>query len=249
MSSLHPPGAQGPIEPQAMHTCARQGCPVCMEQLLRQHEPLVHLVVQSQVRGEVPYGDLVQEGRFALWRAIRGFDPTRGTSFSAYAGTAIRHRIWLITFRARRQCPPRAVLERLAADVAAYADAEDPYSGADPAELLERREPARLLLAAVRRTCDRSCALWERALLAYGLDGAPVQSLAAVGRRWGVTREYLRQCREAILVRLRVQLVIGPFLAACGRDTRATYQRFQALNRAARRQRRRRAPAKARRSA
>jgi DNA-directed RNA polymerase specialized sigma subunit len=61
---------------------------------MAQHEGLVHLVARRQWSGPLGYEETVQEGRIGLWRAILGFDPGRGVSFSTYAGVAIARKIW-----------------------------------------------------------------------------------------------------------------------------------------------------------
>lgn len=235
MSSLHPWGRKAPRDLYALHECARQGCAICLGFLLRQNENLIHFVVQRQYQGSAGYRDLVQEGRIGLWRAIQHFDPTRGTPFGSYALVAIQYHIWRAVVLSERQCPSPEVLEQVAADLAESVQ-EDENPCVDPAVVFELREQHRVLLAAVQATCDRHSARWEHALVAYGLDGYPASSLAEVGRRDGVTRERMRQYREHALAHLRVRLVTGPYLVWCNRDTRATYQRFQALTRKALRQ-------------
>lgn len=44
-------------------------------QALAEHEGLVHWVVQRQWLGELPYAEALHQGRIALWRALRGYDP------------------------------------------------------------------------------------------------------------------------------------------------------------------------------
>jgi RNA polymerase sigma factor (sigma-70 family) len=235
MSSLHPRGRKAPTDPLALQACARQGCATCMDALLRRHENLVHFLVQRQYRGSAGYRDLVQAGRIGLWRALQHFDPARGIPFATYARIAIQRHVWRAVALAQRQCPSPEVLAQVAADQAALVQAdEDPC--ADPAVVFDQREQRRALLAAMQATCDQHSVRWEHALVAYGLDGYPARSLAEVGRRDGVTREQMRQYREQALAHLRVRLVTGPYLVLCDRDTRATYQRLQALTRKALRQ-------------
>ena len=92
-----------PLEPDdpAIFTCAQAGCQACLHTLLARHERLVHYVVRNQIWGGVPEDDLQQEGRIALWRAIEGYDPQRGTAFSTYASVAIARRVWRATRQER----------------------------------------------------------------------------------------------------------------------------------------------------
>lgn len=98
MSIIHPTDPHGP---DAL-ACAQAGCARCLNHLIRQHEGLVHTVLQGVYRYGVPYADLVQEGRIALWRAVQGFDPERGYAFSTYAGVAIQRRTYTYVKRMTR---------------------------------------------------------------------------------------------------------------------------------------------------
>jgi len=64
-------------------------------------------VVRQQYGDDLPYADLIQQGRIALWQAILHYDPPRGSAFSTYAWCAIRRRIWSSVARAQR---PRGYL-------------------------------------------------------------------------------------------------------------------------------------------
>jgi DNA-directed RNA polymerase sigma subunit (sigma70/sigma32) len=67
---------------------------------------------------------------------------------------------------------------------------------------------------------------------AYGLDGQPPLSLAAIGRLYGLSRERIRQIRNDALVVLRLPAVSGWLRRLCDQTDRAAYQRAQAMNRA-----------------
>ncbi len=73
------PAAGGDFE------CAQGGCRACQDALIRQHTGLIHAVLRWVAHAGVPYADLVQVGRLALWRAVLGFDPCRGVQFSTYS--------------------------------------------------------------------------------------------------------------------------------------------------------------------
>ena len=64
-----------------------------VEEAMNQHEGLVHAFIQRQGGGEISYEEALQAGRIGLWRAIKGYDPTRGTAFSTYAWVAICNQI------------------------------------------------------------------------------------------------------------------------------------------------------------
>jgi RNA polymerase sigma factor (sigma-70 family) len=195
---------------------------MCLEYLLRRHEPLVGAVVWAQHCRDVPKADLVQEGRIALWRAILHFDPERGIAFSTFAWIAVERRIWTI---ARRQHRPQGWLTSPPVlDPAAQAAAVVHQAAVQAAV----GEALRCLSPQLRQVLVAS----------YGLDGQPPRSLADLGRQYGVTRACVWQWRQKALVRLRVPAISGRLRRLCDQDQRPAYQRDQALNRAWRRRQR-----------
>jgi RNA polymerase sigma factor (sigma-70 family) len=189
---------------------------------VRQHEGLVHFILRRRVYGDVPYEDLLQEGRIALWKAILHFDPHRSIAFSTYAGTAIQNQMWHAVKRDNR---PQGKLS--------------PPTSANPLEIAEeiiwRDEIHTALLEAVSRLPER---LREVITAAYGLDEKPPRTLAAIGAHFGVTREMARYWRNNGLVLLRLPAISGALRYLCGQDTRTAYLRMQALSRAWLRKRR-----------
>jgi RNA polymerase sigma factor (sigma-70 family) len=80
---------------------AQEGCPECLDWLLRQHEGLVRYDLAHQRLCGLPFEEALQAGRIGLWRAIEGYDPQRGTRFSTYAYPAIIRQVWDAV---RREC-------------------------------------------------------------------------------------------------------------------------------------------------
>ena len=140
MSIVHPFPLSGPAD----FACAQAGCRVCQDALVRQHERLVHFILRQRVHGDVPYEDLLQEGRIGLWQAILHFDPHRGIAFSTYAGTAIRNQMWRAVKRDNR---PQG---RLSPPVPA-----NPLAIAE--ESISQDEVHTALLEAVARLPERLC--------------------------------------------------------------------------------------------
>ena len=211
MSIVHPFSLNGP----AVFVCAQAGCRVCQDALVRQHERLVHFILRQRVHGDVPYKDLLQEGRIALWQAILHFDPHRGIAFSTYAGTAIQNQMWRAV---RRDNRPQGRLP--------------PHAPANPLAIAEegiwQDEVHIALLEAVSRLPER---LREVITAAYGLDGKPPRTLAVIGDHFGVTGEMARYWRNNGLVLLRLPAISGQLRYLCGQDNRAAYLRMQALSR------------------
>jgi RNA polymerase sigma factor (sigma-70 family) len=165
---------------------------------------------------------LLQEGRIGLWQAILHFDPHRGVAFSTYCWVAIQRCIWRAVARASR---PQG----------------EPLP-AEPVNLLEIAEERVWLDQTLSALAEAVFYLPDRlrqvVVAAYGLDGNPPRSLAAIGRRFGVSRERVRQLRNDALVLLRLPVFSGRLRLLCDQNTRAAYARTQTLNRAWLRQQR-----------
>lgn len=198
--------------------CAQAGCRACLDALIREHTGLIHTILRRVEHAGVPYDELVQAGRLALWRAVLGFDPERGVRFSTYGGLAIERALWREVRRARKQ------------------KLEGYLPAPEPPEPWTRPAVRAVLKAAVQQLPDRLQAVL---VAVYGLDGHPPRSLAAVGRAWGVSGERIRQLREEALVRLRHPGYSAPLYQACARDTRESYQQALRAQRAWQRRRRR----------
>jgi RNA polymerase sigma factor (sigma-70 family) len=199
---------------------------VCADTLVRQHQNLVHWILRRQFRHDLPYEDLFQEGLIGLWQAVLHFDPQRGFAFSSYATVAIARHIWLAV---KRMARPQGVLP--------------PTPPPDPAEQAAQAWWATHLPAALRQalTLLPHRLHW---LLAthYGLNGAPPQSLAQIGRRLGLSRERARQLHQEALHRLRLPALSAPLRWLCEQNDRAAYRAARAQRRAYQRAQRRRSP-------
>jgi RNA polymerase sigma factor (sigma-70 family) len=211
-----------------MLACAQAGCERCLDAVIRENEGLIHAVLQRTHRCSVPYDDLVQEGRIALWRAVRGFDGQRGIAFSTYAWVAIERHLW----RAIRQVTRSG----------------DDWVGPEPVAWLDevllqvwRSQVSQPLLQAVSQLPPD---LREVIIASYGLNGEDPCSLAAQGRLRGVSGERIRQVRNDALVLLRLPVLAGRLHQVCGQNTRPAQARMRALNQAwlSRRRRKRRQP-------
>lgn len=207
---------------QSAFLCAQSGCPACLEDLLHRHEGLIQAVVREQYRGDLPYADLIQEGRIALWQAILHYDPERGIAFSTYAWRVIQHRIWRSVGRAQR--PQGYLLPTASSDPGMQIEA-----------LCQQADVRAALREAMRHLPERLQVILARA---YGLDGQPACSLAALGRAYGVTRERVRQWRNDALVLLRLPALSTALRRLCDHNDIQAYRQAEALNRAWLRRRR-----------
>lgn len=148
---------------------------------IAEHEGLVRWVVRRQRLGGLPFEDAVQAGRIGLWRALQGYDPTRGTRFSTYAVVAIKRAVWRAV--AEHQPLPALSLSTdrpLALPLALAIDLPDPAEG------LHRREVQAELIRLLGTLPPR---LRLVILAHYGLGCLIPQTFAEIGQSLGVTRQ------------------------------------------------------------
>jgi RNA polymerase sigma factor (sigma-70 family) len=177
---------------------------------------LVDWVARRQYRGQAAYADLIQAGRIGLWQAILHYDPGRGYHFSSYAWEAIRHRIWQVVGQARQvegEWEAQGGGDILGEIIAAW-----------QAEQIRQAIQAELACLP-----ERMRAVIE---LAYGLDGQVPLSLAAIGRQMGLSRERVRQIRNAALGLLRLPALSLRLRSLSEQASRAAYRQALRLNRA-----------------
>jgi len=202
--------------------CAQAGCPTCLDVLLREHERLVHKVVHEQYSGRADYEDLIQEGRIGLWRAIQEFDESLGNAFSTYAWVAIRNQVWRAVAKAGK----------------AQGWQEGQRGGGTLEELVfvwQEEQIRQALEAGLACLPERLREVMEQA---YGLHGRERQSLAAIGRQMGLSRERLRQLRNDGLMLLRIPALSLQLRSLCERNSREAYREALRMNQAWQRSRR-----------
>jgi RNA polymerase sigma factor (sigma-70 family) len=190
---------------------------------MEQHDGLVQAFIRRQGGGEIPYEEALQAGRIGLWRAIQGYDPTRGTTFSTYAWVAIC-----------RQIHGRA--KELSRETAAWSQ-EMPASQvvSDPAEELERQLTQDTLLDLVDQLPKR---LRQVMVGRYGLGERPPRTLKELGKKLGLTGERVRQLQQDALAWLRHPAHSWRLRQLVGQNTAADYRRALTQNAALRRSRR-----------
>jgi RNA polymerase sigma factor (sigma-70 family) len=178
------PGVDGTEATQFIE--AQTGCAECLNQLMARHEGLIQAVVHQQVLGDLPFSEALQAGRIGLWRAILGFDPSRGLAFSTYAWPCIKHQLWrTVKTHTRLFCGERRALPGRDAP--------------DPATVWETQSIQRALQALVRRLPPR---LEYVVVARYGLKGHSL-FYRQIGTVLGLTGERARQLHSEALVWLR----------------------------------------------
>jgi RNA polymerase sigma factor (sigma-70 family) len=196
-----------------------------VEQAMKQHDGLVHAFIQRQGGGDIPYEEALQAGRIGLWRAIQGYDPARGTTFSTYAWVAIYRGIH------RRAKELSRDTDGWLQDLSASGGMPDPVEGIDRERThdalhdLVNRLPQRLGWVIVRR---------------YGLWGEAPCTLKELGKEMGLSGERVRQLQQEALAWLRHPAHSWHLRQLLGKNRATDYRQALAQNAALRRARRRR---------
>jgi RNA polymerase sigma factor (sigma-70 family) len=180
-----------------------------LNRLMRQHDGLVHHIIRQQWDGPLTYAETLQEGRIALWRAILGFDPKRGTAFSTYASVAIARQVWHAVDRAKKEQQD---------DLAFLAPPPLPH----PRDFLLKQEIEKTLDALVERLPAKR--RWVVRVY-YGLDGQGGHTLAQMGRWLGCSRQAMHYHLQRALLHLRHPAFSARLRFLLGRNRRRDYLR------------------------
>lgn len=198
----------GPQKDANLFRQAQAGEEESLEELMRQHEGLVHHMVRQQWRGRLSYEEALHAGRIGLWRAILGFDPTRGTAFSTYACVAIARRVWRAVKGADREAKrPLRPLQVAPAPVMNEVDVGWQIHA--------------MLYALVAQL-----PLQQRWVVSryYGLDGWGGCTLAQLGQQLGCSRQAVHYHLQRALLRLRHPAFSAALRALLGRNRRGDYR-------------------------
>ena len=199
-------------------TRVHDGASADLEALMAAHDRLVYWVVRRQWLGPLSFAEALQAGRIGLWRALRRFDPARGTRVSTYAVTAIARAIW-------------DAVEAAAAAPAAPAAAVPAPEGIANLGPGEPEPPAAVGEALARLVAGLPPRLRAVVVAHHGLDGKVPQSFAALGRAWGVSRQRVHQLHVRALLLLAQPATSRELRALTGRQRRSDYQRTLARQR------------------
>ncbi len=191
-----------------------------VQRSMEQHDGLVHAFIQRQGGGDIPYEEALQAGRIGLWRAIQGYDPARGTTFSTYAWVAIyRH------------------VHRRAKELSRDSQAEMqemPALGVvpDAAAELDRELTVEVLHDLVKQLPGH---LRQVIVGRYGLGGQPPCTLKGLGKELDLSGERVRQLQQEALAWLRHPAHSWRLRQLLGKNTAADYRCALAQNAALRR--------------
>lgn len=188
-------------EEHAVALRARAGDVAARRKLAEHNLAFVVAVARRQRRGTIRLEDLIQEGNLGLMKAIEKFDPHAGTRFSTYAVWWIRAYIGKHLKEARSSVRPQSgtvAQSDFSLDTSVDEDGEITHLeriedlGPGPEErFLSAEGDARVRrqLARVRkRVGDLG---WE--IIHARLEQDEPVTLDELGKRWGVSRERVRQ--------------------------------------------------------
>jgi RNA polymerase sigma factor (sigma-70 family) len=194
-----------------------------VRQGMEEHDGLVHAFIQRQGGGDISYEEALQAGRIGLWRAIQGYDPTRGTRFSTYAWVAIYRHI----HRRAKELSQETHIEVQELAVS--------WVVPDPREELEKKLTKGVLHDLVRQLPEHL----RRVIVGrYGLGKQPPCTLQELGEALGLSGERVRQLQQEALAWLRHPAHSWHLRHLLGKNTAADYRHALAQNAALRRSQR-----------
>jgi RNA polymerase primary sigma factor len=183
-------------------TRARSGDVAAKQQMARHNLGLVLAIACKQPRGALRLEDLVQEGNIGLMHAVEKFDPRVGTRFSTYAAWWIRAFVGRYLKEARSAVRPRSGTVAYA-DLSLDAPVGDEEGSVSHLDLVPDERPGpesrtissnddSRVRASLSRIRHRVGPLgWD--IIHRRLEQDPPETLEQIGRRWGVSRERVRQ--------------------------------------------------------
>lgn len=182
---------------------ARRGDSSARDELVERNLPFVVAVAKRSMGRGARLDDLIQEGNIGLLRAVEKFDTARGTRFSTYA-------IWWIRAYIQKYLKEihssvrggedgaRRWLRDLSLDVTIGEDGDVtaldrlPDEGPGPEERYQDEESSAMVRDRLERFRKRIGPLgWD--ILEERLSSDSPHTLEQIGKRWGLSRERVRQ--------------------------------------------------------
>jgi RNA polymerase primary sigma factor len=181
---------------------ARKGDAKARQKLVLCNLPLVVSVAKKFVRSGARLDDLIQEGNIGLLKAIEHYDPRKGTRFATYAVWWIRAYIQRFVKDTRSQVrggeSERGSLTDLSLDASVDEEGEVSHldrltePAPDPEDRYLTTEHDRDVRNAVRKVRKRLGDVgWD--ILQERLSQDSPKTLEEIGKRWGISRERVRQ--------------------------------------------------------
>ena len=202
---------------------AQAGCRDSLDNLMAEHDRLVHAVIRKQFLGPLSFAEALHAGRLGLWRAILGYNPQRGLAFSTYAWPCIARHIWSAVNAAQRTVPDEAPCITVPAPIQ------------DPVTVCESSAIQAALHDLVARLPDHLRAV---VVAHHGLGDDPPASFGCIGARVGLSKQRIHQLHVEALVWLRQPAHSQHLRSLLDRHTLADYDRADVQAQDWRRQRR-----------
>jgi RNA polymerase primary sigma factor len=212
-----------PLTREVEHELAlkvRNGSLQAKQTLVRHNLAFVISIARKQRRGTIRLDDLIQEGNVGLMKAVEKFDPDAGTRFSTYAVWWIRAYIGKYLKEARSSVKPQSGTVAAAdfsldgavdedGDLTHLERLEDDEPGPEDNFLqAEGKQEVREALAKVRKRIGELG--WD--ILHNRLEQDSPKTLEEIGKRWGVSRERVRQ------VELKTKQFLHRYLEPLAKD-------------------------------
>jgi RNA polymerase primary sigma factor len=188
-------------EEHALAIRVRNGELAAKQKLVRHNLAFVVAVARKQRRGGVRLDDLIQEGNVGLMKAAEKFDPNAGTRFSTYAVWWIRAYIGKYLKEARSTVRPQSgTVAQTDFSLDGYLDEDGDVThleriedeGPGPEEVFIHAEDDGEVRDALQKVRKRIGELgWD--ILHNRLEQDSPKTLEEIGKRWGVSRERVRQ--------------------------------------------------------
>lgn len=188
-------------EEHSLAVRARKGDVSAKQKLVQHNLAFVVAIARKQRRGSVRLDDVVQEGNLGLMRAIEKFDPRARNRFLTYAAWWIRAYIGKYLKGARSTVRPRSgtvAQPDFSLDSAIGEEEDLPYlervedGGPGPEDAYLSAEGDREIRDAVGQVRKRIGDLgWD--IVHNRLKQDSPETLEEIGKRWGISRERVRQ--------------------------------------------------------
>jgi RNA polymerase primary sigma factor len=199
---------------------AQKGDVRSKQKLVRHNLAFVVAIARKQRRGTVRLDDLIQEGNVGLMRAVEKFDPHAGTRFSTYAVWWIRAYVGKYLKEARSTVRPQSgtvAQPDLSLDSSIDEEGDATHleriedDGPGPEDLYLMTEGDRDVRDALGKVRKRIGELgWD--IVHNRLEQDQPRTLEEIGKRWGVSRERVRQ------VELKTKQFLQRYLTPGERD-------------------------------
>jgi len=167
--------------------------------LVERNIPLVHTMRRRYPVVGVDPDEMLSEGCWTLYRAVKGFDVWRGLRFSTYACRSILYSFLSLAKKRRRE---REVLEGLLKERPAVTHPSDSEYGVDGPMLMDKVHAA--LFDKSAGFTDMECCIIEQRFLASSQSGPP--TLESLGRVFQLSKERVRQIQRGALAKLHTAL-------------------------------------------